>query len=38
MEPTKQLTPNTIKRFWRNSAHREQETNHWNNTESTTRA
>ncbi len=38
METTKQLTPNTIKRFWRNTAHRVQETNHWNNTESTTQA
>ena len=38
MDPNKQLTPNTIKRFWRNSAHRVQETNHWNNTESTTQA
>ena len=33
-----QLTPNTIKQFWKKSSHRVQETNHWNNTESTTQA
>lgn len=33
-----QLTPNTIKYFWKKSSHRVQETNHWNNTESTTQA
>ena len=34
----RQLTPNTIKQFWKKSSHRVQETNHWNNTESTTQA